>query len=84
MYTKGRCKKGQSQPLFSGAQGQNQRQWTQTETQDIPPEHQETLLYCEGDGALHRLLTVVVENILRNTLKPSGHSPGQLAPGGTS
>lgn len=52
MYMKGRCKKGQSQALFSGAQGQNQRQWTQTETWDVPPEHLETLLCYEGEGAL--------------------------------
>lgn len=50
IYMKGRCIKGQSQTLFSGAQGQNQRQRAQT--QDVPPEHQETLFCCEGDGAL--------------------------------
>lgn len=33
---------GQSQPLFSGAQWWEQRQWTQPETQEIPSEHQET------------------------------------------
>lgn len=31
-------------PLFSGAQWQDKRQWTQTKIQKVPPKHQETLL----------------------------------------
>ena len=33
-----------SQALFSGAQWQDKRQWAHTETQQVPSEHQETLL----------------------------------------
>lgn len=29
---------------FSGAEWQNQRQWAQSETQEVPSEHQETLM----------------------------------------
>ena len=38
--------------LFSGAQRQNKGQRAQTEAQEVPSEHEEILLYCEGDGAL--------------------------------
>jgi len=44
----GRVQRGWSQTLFSGAQGQAQRQWAQTETWEAPSEHWETLFYCEG------------------------------------
>ena len=44
--------RGWSQSLLSGAQGQDQRQWAQTEMQEVPSEHRETLFYCEGDRAL--------------------------------
>ena len=37
---------------FSGAQQQNKGQWAQTETYEVPPEHEEELLPSEGDGAL--------------------------------
>jgi len=32
--------RGQSQALFSGAKWQDQRQWPQTETQEVASEHQ--------------------------------------------
>ncbi|KAK4813058.1 hypothetical protein QYF61_007560, partial [Mycteria americana] len=41
----GKVQRRQSQSLFSGAQGQDQRQWAQTETQEVPSEHQESLFY---------------------------------------
>lgn len=37
-----------------------------------------------GTEHWHKLLTVVVENILRNILKPSGQGSEQLVPSGTS
>jgi len=43
---------GQGQTLSSGAQRQDKGQWAQTEAQEVPPEHEEELLPCEGDGAL--------------------------------
>jgi len=51
--------------------------------QQVPSEHQETLLYCEHD----RTLVQVAQrdcgvSFLRDTKKPSGHSPGKLAVGG--
>lgn len=41
----------------SSAQWQDQRQWAQTETWDVPCEHQETLLFsCEGDWTLSQVV----------------------------
>ena len=40
-----------SQAFFTGAQWQDQRQWAQPETQEIPSKHQETLIHSEGDQA---------------------------------
>jgi len=44
--------RGWGQTLFSGAQRQDRGQQAQTEAQEVPPEHEEELLYFEGDGAL--------------------------------
>ena len=44
-YLKG----GYKEDRHSGVQCQNQRQWPQTETQEVPSKYQETLSYCEGD-----------------------------------
>jgi len=38
--------------VFSGAQRQDKGQWTQTEAEEVPSEHEEELLHSEGDGAL--------------------------------
>ena len=46
-----RMQRGRSQVLSSDAQWQHKWQWAQTETQEAPSEHQETLFYCEGDCA---------------------------------
>jgi len=59
---KGRVQRGRSQALLGGAQWQDQRQWAQTETQQVLLEHQETLFYCEGDQALHRFPREAVES----------------------
>jgi len=52
----------------------------QTETQEVPSEHEETLFYCEG----HRALAQVAQrgcgvSHLGDVQKPSGHGPGQSA-----
>ena len=39
---------------FSGAQWQDKGQQVQTEAQEVPPEHEEGLLYSEGNGALEQ------------------------------
>lgn len=36
----------QTQALFSSVQSQGRRQWAHSETQEIPPEHQEILIMC--------------------------------------
>ncbi|KAK4818637.1 hypothetical protein QYF61_016608 [Mycteria americana] len=52
----------------------------QTETQQGPSEHQETLFDCEGDRALAQVaLRACGVSILGDTQKPSGHSSGQPA-----
>ena len=43
---------GGGQTLSSGAQWQDKGQWAQTEAEEVPAEHEEELLHCEGDGAL--------------------------------
>ena len=73
--------RGGSQALFSGAKCQDNRQWAQTETQEAPSEHQETLFQCAGE------LAQVAQGgcgvfILGDIQKPPGHSPEQLALGG--
>ena len=41
--------------LFSGSQRQDKGQWAQTEGQEVPSEHEEELLYFEGDRALEQV-----------------------------
>ncbi|RMC04201.1 hypothetical protein DUI87_19020 [Hirundo rustica rustica] len=36
------------QALLSGAKQKDERQWAETDTQEVPPEHEEEL-YCAGD-----------------------------------
>ena len=43
---------GRGQTRSSCAQRQDKRQWAQTEAQEVPSEHEEELLYFEGDRAL--------------------------------
>ena len=43
---------GWGQTLFSGAQRQDKGQWAQTEAQEVLSEHEEELLYSEGERAL--------------------------------
>lgn len=43
--------RGWSQALVSSAQGQDKRQQAQAEAEEVGYEHQQTLLYCEGDWA---------------------------------
>jgi len=75
-------KRGRSQAFLSGAQCQDHRQWTQRETQEVPSEHQETVLTCESD----RPLAEVAQggcgvSTLGDIQKSSRHSLGHLALG---
>ena len=45
---------GCGQTLFSSAQWQDKGQRAETEAQEVPSEHEEELLPCEGDGALEQ------------------------------
>ena len=45
---------GWGQTLFRGDQQQDKGQRAQTETQEVPSEHEEELLPSEGDGALEQ------------------------------
>ena len=45
---------GWGQTLFSGAQRQDKGQRAQTESQEVPSEHEEEPLPSEGDGALEQ------------------------------
>lgn len=75
-YLNVKSKEDQSQ-LFS-AHWQNNKQWTQTETQKVPSEHQNPLFYREGDWALAQAAQVCYGvSILGNIPKLSGYSPGQ-------
>jgi len=38
-----------------GREREEQRQWAQTERQEVPSEHQEALLYSEGDLELSQV-----------------------------
>lgn len=46
----------QNLALISGTQGQDERQWEQSKIQEVPSEHQKTLLCSESDQALTQLL----------------------------
>jgi len=74
--------RGQSQALLSGAQCQDKRQWAQPETQEVPSEHQKTVLNCEGQGALAQVAQGGCGvSVVGDTQKLPRHSPGQLALG---
>jgi len=46
--------RGWGQTLFGGTQRQEKGQWTQTEAQEFPSEHEEEFLHSEGDGDLEQ------------------------------
>ena len=52
-YLQGGCQEDGAR-LFSGAQRQDKGQWAQTEAEEVLSEHEEELLYSEGDGALEQ------------------------------
>lgn len=60
VYLKGGCREIRAR-LFRGAQWQDQRQWTQTETWNVQSEHQEILVHCGGAQALPQIAQRVVE-----------------------
>ena len=54
----------------------------QIETQEAPPEHQETFFYCEGGQALEQVAQRGCGvSILGEVQKLTGRSPGQMALG---
>lgn len=53
--------RGWSRALCSSAQHQDKWQWTQTETEQVPPEYEEKLLYFEGYRDWKRLTRVLVK-----------------------
>jgi len=58
---------------------QNKKQWAQTGTQEVLPEHQKTLFFCAIERALARAPREVVEISLWGDLqKLHRHGPGQL------
>ena len=63
--------------------GQDERQWAQTETQEVLNIREPFYFYCEGGQALAQLAQRgCVVSTLGDIQKPSGHGPGQLALGG--
>lgn len=78
-YLKGGYKDGARR--FSGVQGQVQRKWAATATQEALSEHQETLSDCGGDWALAQVAQGLYYRVslLKDTQKLSGLGPRQLA-----
>lgn len=61
-----------TEPTSTDAQWWDQRQWAQTKTQEVP-EHQEALLYCNGDWTWAQVAqTGCGVSLLGDTQKPSG------------
>lgn len=67
--------RGWSQALFTGAQWQNKRQRAQTKAQEVPSEHQETLLCCAVDEALAQVAQRCGGSLLGDLQRPPGHGP---------
>lgn len=67
----------------TGVQRQSQRQWAQTETQEIASEHQETIFTVRVTESGHRLARQVVcaFSILGDIQNPTGYDPRQPALG---
>lgn len=64
---------------FSGAQSQDTRQMSRTETWEVPPKHSETsslLCDCALTEAVQRGFTV---SLLTDHQKPSTHAAGHLS-----
>lgn len=75
-----KVQRGQGQALLSSAQWQDQRQWTQTETQEVPSEHLETPFHCADDQPLEQAAQRGYGfSILGHFQKLSGHVHGQSA-----
>lgn len=62
---------------------QDQRQWSQSETQNVPSEHQEIHFHCKDDTAMAQVVHGSCRVfILGDMQRPSEQGPGQLALGG--
>ena len=73
---------GWGQALFSGAQRQDKGQWAQSEAQEVPSEHEEELLHCEGVGALEQAAQGGCGvSFSRDIQDPPGQGPVQPAIG---
>lgn len=59
----------QNLALISSAQGQDEGQWAQSKTQEVPSEHQKTLLCSESDQVLTQLHGEVWSLSHRRSLK---------------
>ena len=80
--SEGRVQRRWGQTLLSGTQGHDQRQQAPTETQEAPSEHEEKILYCEGNQAPEQVAQRGYGvSILGDIQKLSGHNPGQRALG---
>ena len=68
--------------VFFGAQYQDQKQQAQSETWEVPSEHQEILFCCGSDQALAQVPRGGCGiSLLGDIQKLSGHGPGQSALG---
>lgn len=70
--------RGWGQSLFRDAQWQDKGQWTQSGTQDVPPEHNEYFLYLEGDEAPEQDVQTGFGVSFLETFKTPGRGPVQM------
>lgn len=81
-YQKGGCKGDEVRLSLVELRARKRREWTQSGTEVVPFEHQETLLCCAGDQALAQFsLRDYGVSICEELQKSSGHNHGQSAVG---
>lgn len=68
--------RGQSQSLFRDVQVQDERQWAQTETQEVPSEHMAKYFYSQSDWTLAQVSQKDIgDSLSLETLNLMVHSP---------